>query len=117
MPVGQATEPLQTGEPSEHTWPAVPPSDPAGAHSGGSVVLPTHSSHVSHGFVHPAFCVHGLHLVGSSMLAMLHVPDKTTDLMPPAVGTAQQPKQSQPLGVTLRHVSMHVCDCVAGQFL
>ena len=64
--------------------------------SAGTVGLPTHTSHRSHGFMHWVTCVHGEHFVGSPKSFAVHVGSNRIGVAAP--GTAQQPKQSQPFG-------------------
>jgi hypothetical protein len=58
------------------------------------------------------------HFVGSLMSAIEQVLLRRTDFEPPpGSGTAQQPKQSQPFGVSFPQKSMQRWDWVFGQFL
>jgi len=113
VPVGQGVVALQTTPPVQ-VW----PGPPVVVHSGGSVVFPMQSSHVSHVFAQLACCVHGGHFTGSLMSAMEQVPARRTDFdVPFASLTAQHPKQSQPFGVSFWQLFTHAALCVGGQFL
>ena len=86
---------LQVATPDGHACPTQP---------GGSVGLPTQSSHVSQELRHAATCVQGLHLVGSLSVALLQLPvpggfSEPSQTVVGAPGMAQHPKQSQPFGV------------------
>lgn len=121
-PLGHAVVALQTCAPFEHVWPPVGGGAPSGvgavAQSAGICVLPMQSSQRSHGFVQSATCAHGVHFVGSSMSATLHVDERRTVTCEPSLFcTAQQPKQSHPFGVRPRQNDLHCASCVAGQFL
>src|SRR3982750_1505938 len=61
--------------------------------------------------MHWVTCVQGGHFVASPKSFAVHVATRRTGVGAP--GTAQQPKQSQPFGTSLRHLSMQFCDCDA----
>jgi len=61
--------------------------------------------------MHCVTCVQGGHLVGSPKSLAVQVGASRIGVAAP--GTAQQPKQSHPFGTSLRHESMHFCDCDA----
>jgi hypothetical protein len=73
-------------------------------HEVGNVDLPTQSSHSSQVFWQPSTGVHGGHAVGSALLASSQwLASSTAPIQtkrPLAAGSSQQPKQSQPLGVS-----------------
>lgn len=86
------------------------PPVPVGVHEGGSVSLPTQSSHVPQVLLQPVLCTQGGHFVGSAMSASVHVPVMFTFFVPPpGNGMLQHPKQSHPFGVYLRQKSLHCC--------
>jgi hypothetical protein len=81
----------------------------------GNVRLPKQSSHVSQGFKQPWTKVHGLQRVGSSRCEWSHegAPSSSVEPSHTAVfvpGTAQQPKQSQPFGVSGPQALVHAVD-------
>ena len=68
-----------------------------------------HTSHRSHGFRHWVTWVQGGHFCGFPKPAAVHeFPIRTG---PGSPGTAQQPKQSQPLGTSLLQRSTQICVC------
>src|SRR5689334_14245658 len=77
------------------------------------MVLPTHSSQWPQPLKQPCTISHGWHLVGSSLSASVQVglpflstEPRKTPLVPPASAVppiTQQPKQSQPFGVSGPH--------------
>jgi hypothetical protein len=84
-------------------------------------VSPRHFSHGSHAFSHDGTGVHGAHFVGSPASAMVHVvgpptgePSQTN--LPVRGGSSQQPKQSQPFGVSGTQKSLHAASCGVAQF-
>ena len=85
---------------------------PPCSQSAGRVRFPTQSSQASQEFRHPATWVQGLQRVGSATCArsQLGSPDASREPIQIAVGapgTWQQPKQSQPLGVSGPQVVVH----------
>ena len=87
--------------------------------SAGGVGLPMHTSQRSHGFQQPCTGVQVRHFVGSVMCAKSHVPSPRVPLglyepsqtyLPASSGKVQQPKQSQPLGVSGRQKPRHWAD-------
>ena len=68
-------------------------------------------SQCSHGFEHWVTCVQVGHLAGLPKSAAVQVAASRIGVGAP--GIRQQPKQSQPFGTSLRHLSMQVCDCDA----
>jgi hypothetical protein len=97
LPAPPAPEPL---DPLEVLEP-----DPV-VHSGGSVVLPMHSSHVAQVLRHAFTGRQGWHFTGSLMSASVHEPFPAASSEPSQIyfplpaGSSQQPKQSHPLGVS-----------------
>lgn len=90
---------------------------PSGKQSGGSVVLPRHSSQCSQVLRHAFTGMQGWHFVGSFTCAMSHEPAPFTvepshTYWPVPAGSSQQPKQSQPFGVSGPQKFMQVADCV-----
>ena len=83
----------------------------AAAHPEGSATLPTHSSHSSHGFWQSATGVHGRQSVGSALVESSQSPRSSPEpsqmKLPLPAGSSQQPKQSQPLGVSGKQLARH----------
>ena len=117
-------QPVWQKEPNGQVVPQGPPQSAAPAghswqlHSGGRTSFPTQSSHVSHGLRHAATWVHGWHFVGSPSESTVQLELPFASVEPSqtgfaAPGTKQQPKQSQPLGVSGPQIPLQVLDCAA----
>ena len=87
-----------------------------------AVVLPAHSSHSPQSLLHWVVLVQRGHAFASPAFATEHVElNVTSTVVPPANSTVQQPKQSQPFGVSGRQKSMQALvkaqsGSVAGSF-
>src|SRR5262245_60989309 len=88
-----------------HAGPGAP------AHDAGSSGLPTHSSHSSHGFLQSATGVQGRHNAGSALVessqSARSSPEPSQMKLPLPAGSSQQPKQSQPFGVSGKQFARH----------
>ena len=113
-PAGHTVSGSQGVSPSGHCpLPPLPPAPPVPMlHSGGNSVLPRQYSQVSQVFSHSGTFVHGLQRVGSVAVSSVQPgsPMRMVTEVPSLRVTSQQPKQSQPLGVSSRQKSMHFCD-------
>ena len=111
----QSTSQFEHVSPRSH----VPSPQYGGKQSAGSVVLPMHSSQWPQLLKQPITGWQVWHLVGSLTLAMSHEPlplpssEPSHTNLPVPAGSSQQPKQSQPFGVSGLQKSRQACDCAA----
>src|SRR5262245_28671715 len=92
--------------------------EPPGVHSGGGAGLPRQISHLSHSLRQPACCVQGLQTFGSWACSTEQpTPSWMVTVVMLGSVTWQQPKQSQPFGVSPPQKSRHFCVGGGGQLV
>lgn len=84
---------------------------------GSGAGFPMQTSHLSQGLRQEGCCVQRGQTFGSLNEPALHEGVRRTLMVCPPDGTAQQPKQSQPLGVMRPQLFAHCWDCMVGQLL